>query len=80
MTGPNAAGSNGTRGGGGSGGGGETGLGWVNNAGGSGGNGYVLIEFFNPNSVVLMTAFQNLVAKYNALAAAMGRTDLQYSS
>lgn len=77
--GQNAAGSNGTVGCGGGGGGGES-HGNVNNAGGNGGAGLVIVEFFNTNSVVLMSAFQNFLVKYNALAAAVGRTDLQYYS
>lgn len=76
----NSAGANGWRGGGGGGGGGESSPGWVDNHGGVGGHGYAMIEFFNPNSVVLMSTFQNFLIKYNQLAGAVGRTDLGFSS
>lgn len=78
--GANAAGGNGAAGSGGGGGGGESGPGSVNNVGGNGGSGMIIIEFFNPNAVVLSSQFQGLIASYNQLAGAMGRSDLQYTT
>lgn len=77
-----SVGGNGWRGSGGGGGGGESrpGPSLVDNHGGNGGHGYAIIEFFNPNSVVLMKTFQDFLAKYNALAGAVGRSDLGFIS
>lgn len=73
-----SAGGVGCGGGGGAGQGGYSGVGI--GVGGNGGTGKVIVEFFNQNSVVLMDSFQSFLVKYNALANAMGRSDLVYVS
>lgn len=79
---PPGYGLGGTKGAGGGGGGGQRGRSgdWYNNSGGAGGNGYAIVEFYNANSVVLMDTFQNFLVKYNALANAVGRSDLGFVS
>ena len=75
-----ASGTSGSTGSGGGGGGGAAHSNQNGAAGGSGGNGFAVIEFFNTNSVVLMTTFQDFLVKYNALANAVGRSDLGFIS
>lgn len=79
---PPGYGLGGTKGGGGGGGGGQYARdeNWYNNSGGAGGNGFAIVEFYNANSVVLMDTFQNFLVKYNALANAVGRSDLGFVS
>ena len=73
-------GHGGTGAGGGGGGGGSSSPFTFGHNGGNGGNGKVIVEFYNPNAVVLQTTFNNMVAKYNQLCSAVGRSDLQFNT
>lgn len=73
-------GTDGTRGSGGGGGNGA----WLNeyhtSGGGKGGNGLVIIEAYNPNSVVLQASFREFINEnFNPLCIATGHGELVYA-